>query len=450
MKAVSIRRFESLRIRKTGFGIEFLLFFMILFDYHFFYLFDYRVGIIDTILRFGDKFITGVAGCFIAVCVYIFYAKKMRYYGSYITKYGFTVFIIFLLFAFYTIQSYPNQKLADTFRYGGRFLYPLYAIGFLYIFERDEGPSRWLSIINKLCFLWYLYIILQAFFYSVTGSLLFDFASYFSGDDVNVRDSGLRVGLGTFGNIMLIYNLIHALGASKQNISVFSIVQSILGIYCIIFVQQTRATILLMSLCIAFILFFRGGTTFQNILKPLFVLGIGILLFTSDVVWNFISSFSPTGEQSGSTIARLYAWEYYFNKFLANPLFGFAWPGDESYYNVAHGALGVAYLSDVGFVGLMAELGLFSIPFYIVPLARMGYILYKIGIRNAVKKYMFLVVLFLYLIGSSITLIITDAGRALAFPFIIALFEFYFNKFNAKNTNKRSTNEHNNTSCALV
>ena len=180
------------------------------------------------------------------------------------------------------------------------------------------------------------------------------------------------------------------------------------------------------------------------------MLGIGILLFTSDVVWNFISSFSPTGEQSGSTIARLYAWEYYFNKFLANPLFGFAWPGDESYYNVAHGALGVAYLSDVGFVGLMAELGLFSIPFYIVPLARMGYILYKIGIRNAVKKYMFLVVLFLYLIGSSITLIITDAGRALAFPFIIALFEFYFNKFNAKNTNKRSTNEHNNTSCALV
>ena len=103
---------------------------------------------------------------------------------------------------------------------------------------------------------------------------------------------------------------------------------------------------------------------------------------------------------------------------------------------MAHGLRGTAYISDVGFVGLIAELGIFAIPFYVAPLIRMVYILSKIGWKNALKEHMFLVVLLLYLLGTSITLLVTDASRGLAFPFIIALFEYEYAKMKALNRGK--------------
>lgn len=422
---------KTLRINKIGFGIQCLMLFIILFDYHFFYLVDYEVGIIAFILKFGTRFIIGMLACFMAVCVYLFHYKRIRSYGNYVPLYCLSVFLIFALFAFYTILIYPEQKIADTFRYGGKFLYPILAIGFLYLFERDNGPKKWLNILNKLSFLWYLYIIMQSIYYAATGNVLFDFRSYF-GEELNLREGNLRVSLGVFGNIILLYNLVQVLGGSDKKISLFSVVQVLLGTYCLFFVQQTRVAILAIVICAVFILLFRGKTTFQKVIKPLIVLVCGIFLVTNDTIWEFINSFSATGEQAGSTIARLYAWEYYFDIFLKNPLFGFAWPGDESYSLIAHGVKGTAYISDVGFIGMIAELGIFSIPFYVVPLGRMTYILYKMGWKNCLQNHMFLVVLLLYLIGTSITLIVTDAERGLAFPFIIALFEYQYKKHKIK------------------
>ena len=315
---------KTLRINKIGFGIQCLMLFIILFDYHFFYLVNYDVGIIALFLKFGNQLIIGMLACFMAVCVYLFHYKRIRVYGNYVPLYCLSVFLIFALFAFYTILTYPEQKIADTFRYGGKFLYPILAIGFLYLFERDKGPKKWINILNKLVFLWYLYVIIQSFYYKVTGNLLFDFRSYF-GEELNLREENLRVGPGSFGNIMLLYNLVQVLGCSDKKISLFSVLQVLLGAYCLFFVQQTRVAILIIVICAVFILLFRGKTTFQKVIKPLIVLVCGIFLVTNDTVWEFINSFSATGEQAGSTIARLYAWGYYFDQFLQNPLFGFAW-----------------------------------------------------------------------------------------------------------------------------
>ena len=57
------KKTKVLRIPKTGFGIECLIFFIILFEYHFFYLFDYEVGIIALILKIHEFLI----GCLIIV-----------------------------------------------------------------------------------------------------------------------------------------------------------------------------------------------------------------------------------------------------------------------------------------------------------------------------------------------------------------------------------------------
>ena len=44
---------------------------------------------------------------------------------------------------------------------------------------------------------------------------------------------------------------------------------------------------------------------------------------------------------------------------------------------VAHGLLGTAFTSDVGFIGLLAETGLFSLVFFVIPIIRMIYVLVK-------------------------------------------------------------------------
>ena len=50
---------------------------------------------------------------------------------------------------------------------------------------------------------------------------------------------------------------------------------------------------------------------------------------------------------------------------------------------------------------------------------------------------MFLVVLLVYLIGTSITLLITDSGRSIAFPFVIALYEYYYKQYKKAQCSKQ-------------
>lgn len=414
----------AIKYKKFGLEIKWLFVILVLLDYHLLYLFNYNGGFGKVLFIDGLKFVTGIIGVLIAVWIYFCYHRLINSYGQYIKYYCICVFFIFLIFSLYTIVIYPNQKIADTFRYGGRFLYPILAVMFIFLFERDGGPNKIISFLNKLCCVWYVYIILQSIVYSTTGGFLFDFDSYFSGETVNIRNESLRVGLGSFGNIILIYNLVQIFCNKKKTFFIF--LQVVLGFYCLIVIQQTRMYILITFICLAFIFLVKGKSKLQIILTPLIILSLGLFLTFSSTVNEFFASFSITGEQAGSTIARLDAIDYFWNVFLDNPIFGFAWPGDEAYFSIAHGPLGTAYLSDIGFLGLLAELGLFAIPFYLLPLIRIVYILYKIGWKRVIRENMFLVVLLVYMIGTSVTLLITDSGRSIAFPFIIALYEYYY------------------------
>ena len=105
---------------------------------------------------------------------------------------------------------------------------------------------------------------------------------------------------------------------------------------------------------------------------------------------------------------------------------GYGWPSDAGYSQVAHGLLGTAYTSDVGFIGLLAETGLFSLVFFVIPIVRMVYVLYKTKEMPLDAMRMFLMVLIIYLLATSATVIITDGSRCLAFPVIMALYEYYY------------------------
>lgn len=415
----------NLKVRKFGLGIATLIGLIILLDYHFFYFISFS-GILNVF--FNERVYMTVAFFAVLLYVYILYSYRMTMqpYKKWMLLYGGSILFIFIIMFFFCVDKYPLQKTADTINTGGKYLYPLLAVPFLFLFERDYGPKHLLKILNIFVLLWYILSLVQDFIYDKTGSFLFEFMDYFYGN-VRIRNSSVRIGPGTFGNIMLLYNFNILLFGKNISEKRFSLVMVVLGLYHLFVIQQTRMSILACSIGIATLILFYGNNKKQQITRFLLIIALGIGLSCTNYVQDFISTFTSTSiEYEGSSIARDYAVTYFLSVLSENPIFGYGWPFDASYSNIAHGALGTAYTNDVGFLGLLVELGIFAIPLYVIPCIRMGFILRNTRYEKRNEFRMFLVVVLVFMAVTSITIIITDGGRCLAFPLVIALFEYYY------------------------
>ena len=76
--------------------------------------------------------------------------------------------------------------------------------------------------------------------------------------------------------------------------------------------------------------------------------------------------------------------------------------------------------TDIGLIGLISEIGLWSVLVYIFPVIRFYRITRKV--RNE-EYYIFLVGLFTYVLVTSISLIVTDIQRIFAWPILLFTFE---------------------------
>lgn len=418
-----------MKIRKYGIEIVVAVLFALAIDYEFFYLFSYS-GIMRALFRDSKYFLVGILG--VCIATYILYGRSslIAGYKKRMQKYTIFILIMFGILAAFTILAYPSQKITDTIKIGGRFLYPIYVIPIIWIFERDGGTKKFLSVINCIAVGWSLLSVIQSAFYAQTGTLLFSFMEYF-GSDVNVRNGNLRISSLAFGSIMMLYNFIRFYTRQVKGWKrLLAFLEFALGLYCVIVIQQTRAMILVCFVCLALVLLIYGRTLQKKFVGFFIVLFIGIFLVSTSYVSDFFSTFSSANYE-GSSIARDYAIGYFWNVFLNNPLVGFGWAFSSS---ITHGPMGIAYTSDVGIVGMLAEIGLFTIPFYIVPIVRMVMIIKRYGLRRMIHDNSFLIILIVYLLGTTATLIITDRGRCFGFPLIIALFEYFYMHMNDKQT----------------
>lgn len=416
-----------MKIRKYGIGIVVAVLFALVIDYEFFYLFPYS-GLMRILFRDSKHFLVGLLG--VCLTLYILYGHSSLIVSYKKQMHQYTTFIImmFVIVAFFTALTYPSQEIADILRTGGRFLYPIYAIPIIWIFERDGGTKNFLNIINCIAVGWWLLSIIQSICYSQTGTLLFSFMDYF-GSDINVRNDNLRVGSLAFGSIMMLYNFIRFYTRQVKGWKrLAAFLEFAVGLYCVIVIQQTRVMTLICFICLALVLLIYGKTLQKRFTGFFIVLFIGVFLVSTSSISDFFSTFSSE-DYEGSSIARDYALEYFWDVFLNNPLIGFGWNSNSS---ITHGLLGIAYTSDVGIVGMLAEIGLFTIPFYIVPIIRMVMIIKRYGLRKMIRDNPFLIILIVYLLGTTATLIITDRGRCFGFPLIIALFEYYYMHANDK------------------
>lgn len=281
----------------------------------------------------------------------------------------------------------------------------------------------WLTVIATVCA---VAMLLQSFFYSATGGILFSAMTNTSGADVSIRDFGIRFsppgGLMTFSAI---YATISAVFLSKDKRNRLPyIVSAVLLILAIVVVYQTRMEdiALIGSLLFGIVICAESGRLSKGI-KRLLVVLLVVLMFCMGFFESFIGSFNSTDAvYSGSASIRLYAFSYYFEMFLRYPLFGFgSLPSTSS---LLHGD-GSAYISDVGVVGLSAQWGLLFIVFYLIFFWRMIFVYRNTrGDVGSLERALMLSVI-IYLLFTSITLCCYSPALGIRVVIALALFELF-------------------------
>lgn len=409
-------------------GIFTCMIFLVLTQYQLFYFFSYG-RIFSIALDSSVHFFRAMLAIFLMVYIRRCNKTQMSPYGNWVYKYSNVVIVTVAVICFYSILKYPAQPFYSALQMGGRYIYPVFCIPFMLIFAKNNGPSGIIKSLNIISFCWYIYIIAQRYVYGKTGTLLFSFSEHFYNKIVTTRGDSLRVGLGTFGNIMILYNFCRIYCKKRgEKASVFCFINFILGFYCAVRIAQTRVMILVLAICIAAVVLCYGRTVKENILRSVAIVIGGIFLYSSDYIREIIGTLSSNSiEYYSSHMARSYAISYYLDLIKNHPIFGYAFAVANEYSSIVHGSMGLAHASDVGLIGLFAETGFVgAVIFYIWPLLHIVRGMKKIGFMNVVNETPFLFIMFMYLIGTSATLIITDDGRIFGFPFVIALFEYGF------------------------
>lgn len=369
------------------------------------------------------------------VVAFICYFKEQSYYNEnflFVRNYCLFIVILAMLLVIHGYLTYPTQGVLSYFRSCEYLFTALLAIPILYEMYSQEAFEQTMSILNIIAFLWYLILILQSSVYNISGSM---FLTYFGeSGNVGLRNGMLRIPLFSLGNIMVFYNLYRFLSLLGRK-KVFALVQFILGSYCIIFVQQTRAIIFAYGIAVAFMLLTNTDKPFSLLRNFCLVAFICFILYQLGVFDSFLESFSSS-ENMQSTTIRAEAISYYIQYWLKHPVFGM---GTATNATLTHGSNGMYYMSDVGFVGIIAKCGVFAFALYGALIARWTFIIYKV--RNLSicgrKDSVFLIGLLCFFIAPSYSISFFANAWSVSIPLFIAIFEFFYYK-NTSLINKES------------
>jgi hypothetical protein len=340
---------------------------------------------------------------------------RCKFLGKYFVGLIISIGIVMIL----SCLKYPLQTLGNTFLSSSHYFLVALAFPMLKLFVKQDGYNNLLRKINKVIFVWYCLLVVQNIVYSATGVLFLNI-------DFNSRSEGIRISMKSIGNLMILYNFDNYYSKRKNENRIFSLVQTLLGLYCVFAVQQTRMYIITICICLAVIILLNSTTPLKT-MRNLLVLGIVVALIVNTGVLNsFLNTFNKNNEEYvGSTIARNGAMAYFWNTFISNPLYGHGIIANSAYKNIQYGPLGIYYYADIGIIGLLAQVGLFAIPIYIWPVIHWGkYSWHVIWSKSARKEKGFLLAMYVYLLCTTPTLICTNVGLSLALPFYFSIFAY--------------------------
>lgn len=361
----------------------------------------------------------------IAIILFLFMdaAAKREITGSrFLDKYVLCAVLSTVSLYIFTYFKYPQQNLTQTVLAGTHFLIVPLALPLYGLLRKQGGSERIFVWMNKVTFVWYCILIFQSIIYLKSGRLFLHI-------DENIRNDSIRISLNSIGNLMIVYNF-NALYSGRAKKKGWYVIQLALGAYCLIMVQQTRAYNVIIGICIAVIIMLHTNTPLKTLRSLILIAACFVVLDQMNIIDTMQQSFSVDNEVYGNgTKARMLATTYYWEAFLKSPLFGQGFINSKVYLTILRGNQGIFNYSDVGFLGLLANTGLLCIAFYIWPLLRWGkQVIGYLADRSKRIDNSFLIAFFIYIAGTSTTLIMTDPQRILLLPFSLAVFEYARNK----------------------
>lgn len=361
-------------------------------------------------------------------------AKKLRDNHAYVQmpflrKTTYATVASFVAVYIFSLVKYGNQSMMRTLVGDSAHYKMIYIILLLPIAQIsiEEGINWLLNKLNCIAAVLYILVALQFAIYNINGRVFL--SAMTSGSELPLQDGTLRISLSWLGNLMILFNFYRFYSADsnfeKEHDRILHFVLFVLGFSDLIVISRIRGATLAITVALLVIAIACRNTKKELYKKMLlsFILVCG--LFGTDIVSNFLGSFSLYGQRSYSTIARLYAMNFYWEAFLKNPLFGIGFADGSINFSIVHGD-GRANVSDIGVFAQIAKYGIFILPVYILPL------LNSLKRINTMRKlrciadlplYMGLAV---YVVLSSVTLISIDQFRMLQWPIYLIIIEIAY------------------------
>ncbi len=362
------------------------------------------------------------------ISAFICFFSNQRYFVDYsfVKKYSlFTLFLAFCLII-HAFIMYPSMGLLSCLR-GCDFLFViLLAFPFLNAMDSESSFERILRDLNVIACIWYLILIMQSIAYSANGSI---FLTYFSSGSVQTRNDSIRIAMFSLGNIMVYYNFYRIIKEQPKRRVTFNVVQFVLGLYCVIFIQQTRALIFACILSLAVMFLLHSENPLSTLRNYAIVIVVFVILYSTGVISQYIDSF--TGSEIKNTLVRQEAINYYLSYWVEHPLLGMGLSNNES---LVHGTSGTYYMSDVGLVGMMAKCGIFAFLLYLLILVRWIAIIIRLRKFSAesMKDSVLLVGLLIYFFSPLYSLSFFNSAWSLTVPLSISIFEYMNHKYTEK------------------
>ena len=329
----------------------------------------------------------------------------------------------FLLLIHGTI-NYPSQGMLSLLR-GCDYLFLVFlVIPIMYILRDEVCFKRFMKAINYIVITWYVVLILQSIVYSLNGNV---FLSYNNNlDNLWVRNNRIRYSLLGLGNLMIFYNFYVLLsGENNRKSKPLSLISVAMGIYCNLFVQQTRALEFTMIFVLA-IMYLLQSKNKIKVVRNYSVIFLGVIvLYVSGILPSFLNSFTAV-ETAKNTLVRQEAISYYIEYWIQHPLLGMGLSNSEA---LTRGPYGTYYMSDVGLVGIIAKCGIFAIALNGALLVRWIKIIIKIQRTEYRKINILLIGLLLYFFVPIYSVSFFSPAFSITVPVMMSIFEFCNNQY---------------------
>ena len=406
---------------KTTTLYKVVIFFVFILDLSLFYLVELPAGV----AQYNSTYSKVLIGSISAILGLFCYFNHQSFFSNYrfVKRFCFACLMLSFLLLIHGTINYPSQGMLSLLR-GCDYLFLVFlVIPIMYILRDELCFKRFMKAINYIVITWYVVLILQSIVYSLNGNV---FLSYNNNlDKLWVRNNRIRYSLLGLGNLMIFFNFYVLLsGENNRKSKPLSLISVAMGIYCNLFVQQTRAMEFTMIFVLA-IMYLLHSSNKIKVIRNYSIIFLGVIvLYVSGILPSFIDSFTAV-ETAKNTLVRQEAISYYIQYWIEHPLLGMGLSNSEA---LTRGPYGTYYMSDVGLVGIIAKCGIFAIALNGALLVRWIKIIIKIQRTDYRKINILLIGLLLYFFVPIYSVSFFSPAFSITVPVIMSIFEFCNNR----------------------